>query len=47
MPFPFTIKFTTKTKETFSPGENPIIFTYLNDYLVEKGAMDIVIEKIF
>jgi hypothetical protein len=45
MPFPFTIKFTTKAKETFSSEEYPIVFTYLSDYLEEKGAMDVVIKK--
>ncbi|WP_426667984.1 hypothetical protein ACPPVU_18140 [Mucilaginibacter sp. McL0603] len=45
MPFPFTVKFTKKLKETLSPEDYPIVFKYLSNYLVEKRVTDIVIKK--
>ena len=45
MPFPFTIKFTKKLNEFFDPEDYPIVFDYLNDYLLKKGAKDIIIKN--
>ena len=45
MPFPFTIKFTRKLNEFFAPKDYPIVFDFLNDYLLKKDAKNIVIKN--
>lgn len=45
MPFPFTIKFTRKFKETFQKEDYTYIFKHLSSFLAKKGALDITIKN--